>query len=57
VYNLEDDQRVMDYAGRLQPGGAIQARFARPDSEIPFVGVVVENCLSEQCVMIELPNG
>jgi len=54
---LEDDPVVNEHAKKLQSGDSIQARFAGPESEIPFVGVVVENCQSEERVVIELANG
>jgi hypothetical protein len=47
----------MEFASKLQPGQTIQGRFAGSDSEVPFVGVVVENCESEQTVVVELANG
>ena len=54
---LEDDKRIAEYANKLQPGDSIQARFAGGETDTPFVGVVMENCQSEQLVIIELATG
>lgn len=54
---LEEDPNVVEYASKLQAGDSIQARFAGMDHDVPFVGVVVDNCESEQIVIIELANG
>src|ERR1700721_465089 len=54
---LEDDQSIAEFARKLQPGETVQGRFAGMDNDVPFVGVVVENCESEQSVVIELENG
>ena len=53
---LEDDHNTVEFATKLQPGDNIQARFAGMDHDVPFVGMVVENCESEQTVVIELAN-
>jgi len=53
---IENDLN-MEYTSALQAGDTIQARFAGMDVDVPFVGVVVENCESEQTVVIELANG
>ena len=57
VKYLEQNEDIMEYASKLQQGERIQARFAGSESDVPFVGVVVENCVSEQNVVIELANG
>jgi hypothetical protein len=54
---LDFDGGILDYAVKLQQGDSIQARFSGPDNDVPFVGVVVENCESEQMVTIELATG
>ena len=54
---IENDFNVVEYASKLQPGETIQARFAGLDTDVPFVGVVMENCESEQMIVIELANG
>ena len=54
---IENDLNIVEYASKLQLGETIQARFAGPDTDVPFVGVVMENCESEQMVVIELANG
>jgi hypothetical protein len=53
---LEQNEDIVEFASKLQAGETIQARFAGGDSDVPFVGVVVENCHSEQTVVIELAN-
>src|SRR5579859_6612462 len=45
---IENDLNIVDFASKLQPGETVQARFAGMDTDVPFVGVVVENCESEQ---------
>lgn len=54
---IENDLNIIEYTGALQAGDTIQARFAGMDADVPFVGVVVENCESEQTIVIELANG
>jgi hypothetical protein len=54
---IENDPNIVDYASKLQLGDTVQARFAGMDTDIPFVGIVVENCESEQMVVLELANG
>ena len=54
---LEQNEDILEFARKLQSGETIQGRFAGSDSDVPFVGVVVENCESEQTVVIELANG
>jgi hypothetical protein len=54
---LEDNQEIAEYASKLQPGDTVQARFTQPDTDLPFVGVVVENSNSEQVVVMELADG
>lgn len=53
---LEQDENTMEYASKVQLGETIQGRFAGMETDVPFVGVVVENCVSEQTVVIELAN-
>jgi hypothetical protein len=54
---LENDPSIPEFAGKLQQGETVQAKFAGMENDVPFVGVVVENCESEQVVVIELANG
>src|SRR6202022_1759373 len=54
---LEDDQNTIEFASKFLQGETVQARFTQMDTDIPFVGVVVENCPSEQVVVLELANG
>lgn len=54
---LEDDANIAEFASKLQQGETIQAKFAGMENDVPFVGVVVENCESEKMVVIELSNG
>lgn len=54
---LEQNEGIVEFASNLQPGVTIQGRIGGTDSDVPFVGVVVENCGSEQTVVIELANG
>lgn len=57
VQYLDQDQSILEFASKLRQGNAVQARFAGPESDVPFVGIVVENCESEQIIVIELANG
>ena len=57
VKYLEDDQNTLEFASKLHLGETIQARFPGLETDVPFVGIVVENCHSEQIVVIELANG
>jgi PHD-like zinc-binding domain len=57
VQYLDQDQNIVEFASKLRQGDTIQARFAGPENDVPFVGVVVENCESEQMVVIEFANG
>jgi|SRR5579859_3922134 len=54
---LEEDRSITEYAGKLSAGELVQARFSAHDSDAPFVGVVAENCVSEESLVIELANG
>lgn len=54
---LEGDSDISEFAAKLQLGEMIQGRFGGSESDVPFVGVVVENCESEQTLVIELANG
>jgi PHD-like zinc-binding domain len=54
---LEDNKDIAEFASKLQQGEIVQGRFTQPDTDVPFVGVVVENCQSEQIVVLELANG
>lgn len=54
---LEQDQNILDFASKLQPGDMVQGKLGGMENDVPFVGNVVENCRSEQIVVIELANG
>jgi PHD-like zinc-binding domain len=54
---LEQDASIVEYARQLQPGNSIQGRLTSADSDIPFVGTVIENCESEETVSVELATG
>ena len=55
--SLEQDQNIMSFASRLQQGEMIQGRISGLENDVPFVGRVVENCESEQVIVVELANG
>lgn len=55
--SLEDDKAISEFASGLEPGDMIQGRLPGMENYVPFVGVVVENCKSEQVVIIKLANG
>jgi hypothetical protein len=58
VAELEDDVATMEFAGKVQVGEMVQARFGGSnENDVPFVGTVVENCESEEMVVIELATG
>jgi hypothetical protein len=57
VQYLDEDKSIVEFASKVQHGDSIQARFAGLDHDVPFVGIVVENCESEQIIVIELANG
>src|SRR5277367_1736205 len=58
VTELEDDVAIMEFAGGVKVGETVQARFgASNENDTPFVGTVVENCESEQILVIELATG
>jgi hypothetical protein len=54
---LEQDVNIMEFASNLQQGETIQCRLTGAENDVPFVGLVVENCESEQTVVVELADG
>ena len=58
VANLEEDVPTMEFARDVKLGETVQARFgASGENDVPFVGTVVENCQSEQMILIALATG
>jgi len=55
---LEDDVATMEFARGVKVGDTVHARFgATNENDTPFVGTVVENCESEEILVIELATG
>ena len=55
--SLEHDQNILEFASKVQKDEVVQGKLGGMENDVPFVGVVVENCQSEQTIVIELANG